>query len=310
MSARDEFLAKRRLGIGGSDAAAALGLSPWTSPLELYREKRGEAPARDATAAMEWGELIEPAIIEAYRRKTGRVVKTGEQLRGLVSSRHPFMRCNLDGLVHNGDVNAPGIIVEAKLSSLEDDWGEPGTDQVPAHYIPQAQHCMAVTGFDVVDFAVLFVRFGVKELQTFTVPRDEELIAMLIERERELWQRILDGNPPDPTTPEEIRLRWPSDIGTSKEAELVIVAAVDLLAQAKAEKKAAEAKEKEYAAVVTTFMQDAAALTYQGRTLATWKQNRDTAYFDSDALAIAHPAIFAQFHRTRPGNRPLLIKKG
>jgi predicted phage-related endonuclease len=169
---------------------------------------------------------------------------------------------------------------------------------------------MAVTGLQVVEFAVLLVRFGLREIQTYTVPRDDELIGMLVEQERELWQRILDGNPPDPSTPEEIRLRWPRDTVPTIEAELAIVAAVDLLAQAKAEKATAEAKEKEYAAVVQRFMQDAGELTYEGRTLATWKQNRETTYFDRDALAAAHPAIYAEFTAKRPGNRPLLIKKG
>jgi putative phage-type endonuclease len=311
MNSRADWLEQRRKTLGGSDAAAALGLSPWKTRLSLYREKRGEVADQPQSAAMEWGELLEPVIVEAYRRKTGHRVLTGEATRPFVGvSPYPFMACNIDGLVVQDDDVSRRWILEAKLASREEEWGEPGTDQVPSHYIPQAQHMMAVTGMQVVEFAVLLVRFGLREIQTYTVPRDGELIDMLVEQERELWQRIVDGNPPDPSTPEEIRLRWPTSTDVAREASIEIVAAVDMLAQAREAKRAAEAKEAEFAAVVQLYMEDAGALTYQGRTLATWKQNRETTYFDKDAFAAAHPAIYAQFTAKRPGNRPLLIKKG
>jgi len=310
MNARADWLDTRRKTLGGSDAAAALGLSPWKSPLELYLEKRGEIADTRQTAAMEWGSLLEPVIVEAYRRKTGNQVITGEATRPFVErSPYPFMACNVDGLVGNDTVPARWIL-EAKLASREEDWGEPGTDQVPSYYIPQAQHMMAVTGLEVVEFAVLIVRFGLREIQTYQVPRDDELIDMVVEHERDLWQRIVDGRPPDPTTPEDIRLRWPRNVVASKEATPEIVAAVNVLAEVKADKKIAEEKEVKLASMVQLFMEDAGELTYEGRTLVTWKQNRDTSYFNKDALAAAHPDIYAQFCATRPGNRPLLIKKG
>ena len=308
MNARAEFVADRKKGIGGSDAAAVLGLSPWKTPLQLYLEKRGELEDTRQTVAMEWGTLIEPAIVEMYRRRAGVNVITGEATKPYVeASLVPFMRCNVDGIIVPED-HAPDEILEAKLAGNDEDWGEPGTDQVPSYYVPQAQHMLAVSGFARVKFAVLFARFGLRELQTYTVPRDQELIDMLVDQEREFWQRVVDGNPPDPTTPEEIRLRWPSDRGTSIEATIGIVATVALLAQAKLEKKRADEREEDYAAAVKNFMGDNAELTYQGRTICTWRQNRPTAQFDRDALALELPDIVAKYTGTRPGNRPLLVK--
>lgn len=42
---RDDWLAVRRTGIGSSDAAAAVGLNPYMSPLELWLDKTGRAPS-------------------------------------------------------------------------------------------------------------------------------------------------------------------------------------------------------------------------------------------------------------------------
>lgn len=314
MNDRAAFLQARRGGIGGSDAAAVLGLAPpsWKrTPLSLYREKRGELADRAATTPMEWGELLEAPIVEAYRRRTGYAVVTGDSVQGLVSAEYPFMRCNLDGVAHDRNERHQGAsarVVEAKLAGSDEDWGEPGTDQVPAYYIPQAQHNMAVSGLTVCDFPVLFARFGLRELQIYTVPRDDELIAMLIDAERELWRRIIEGDPPDPTTADDVRLRWPTDTGKTVEASETIVATCALLEQAKAEAKAAKHRVDDFELPVQTFMADASTLTYQGKTLATWKQARPSLKLDEELLRAGHPDIAAQYTKSRPGSRRFLLK--
>ncbi len=54
MNTRDEFLAARRRGVGGSDMAVILGISPFSTRLELYLEKRGEIPPRPDTSMKVW----------------------------------------------------------------------------------------------------------------------------------------------------------------------------------------------------------------------------------------------------------------
>lgn len=304
MNDRANWLAKRRLGIGSGDAAGVLGLSPWTTPLKIYLEKRGEIEGDEQTLPMEMGTLLEPVIIELFRRRTGQQVITGESIQNLVSARHTFMRANLDGLI-DGDSKR---IVEAKLVSSEEDWGMPGTDAVPVQYGAQAQHQMAVTGIDVVEFAVLFVRFGIRELQTYTVERDDELIEMLTEREGVFWQRVLDGNPPDPTNPEDIRLRWPTDTGRELEATEDVAQAWGELLAVRSTLKHAESREEELKSQIQLYMADAAKLTYAGKTIATWKQSKDSLVLDNDRLAIGHPEIIREYSKIKAGNRPLLIK--
>lgn len=71
---RDGWLKARKRGIGGSDAAAALGMSPWKTQLELYLEKRGELMAPDIDSeAMLWGRVLEPVIRQQYAERTGKI---------------------------------------------------------------------------------------------------------------------------------------------------------------------------------------------------------------------------------------------
>ncbi len=54
-TASEEWLQKRRTGIGGSDAAIACGLHPYVAPIELYLDKIGEAPfERKTPNACRW----------------------------------------------------------------------------------------------------------------------------------------------------------------------------------------------------------------------------------------------------------------
>jgi putative phage-type endonuclease len=67
---RDEWLAARRTGIGGSDIAAILGLSPWRTPLDVYRDKVDGAEQPE-TEAMRWGRLLEDVIAREYAVRAG-----------------------------------------------------------------------------------------------------------------------------------------------------------------------------------------------------------------------------------------------
>lgn len=84
----EDWLTVRKSGIGGSDAAAAVGLNPYMSPLELWLEKTGrdanlEKPdPKDTTAPVYWGTLLEPIVAAAYTQQTGnRVRKVNAVLR-------------------------------------------------------------------------------------------------------------------------------------------------------------------------------------------------------------------------------------
>lgn len=69
-----EWLEYRRTGIGGSDAAAVLGVSPFTTCRDLYYDKRRIVSAVDDESnwvAKEIGHLLEDLVAKIFSVKTG-----------------------------------------------------------------------------------------------------------------------------------------------------------------------------------------------------------------------------------------------
>ncbi|MDR2014083.1 MAG: YqaJ viral recombinase family protein, partial [Azoarcus sp.] len=110
-----EWLEVRKTGIGGSDAAAAVGLNPYKSPLELWLEKTSRDTAlekpnpEDMAEPIYWGTLLEPFVAAAYTRQTGNRVRKVNAV--LQHPAVPFMIANLDREV----VGVPDVhILECK----------------------------------------------------------------------------------------------------------------------------------------------------------------------------------------------------
>lgn len=296
---RTEWLDQRRRGIGGSDVAAILGLSPYRTPLDVYNDKLGRAPETADNDAMYWGRALEPVIRQRYSDVTGRDVLLPEDM--LVHPKNGFMLANLDGFT------ADRRVFEAKTARTGNGWGEPGSDEVPDAYALQVQHYLAVTGFEVADIAVLI---GGSDFRLYHVEADASMQADLIDAEAEFWQRVLTGNEPEPVTFAEAQQRFGRSgaNGVVQAGELATQAAHDL-ALIKAQIKALEEHEEAAKAVLMRALGDSGdTLMRDGKTLATWKLAKAPERFDTAAFKSAHPALAAEF--TRPGNpyRRLLLK--
>jgi putative phage-type endonuclease len=188
---REGWLALRRTGIGGSDAPAIMGISPWRTPLEVYFEKIGLAPALEESEPMRWGNLLEPVIRAEYARRTGYTVRY-EPNESLPHPKYAFMRASFDGLAFPRE--APTRVLQCKASRSADAWGEPGTDEVPEVYNIQVQHEMAVAHSPVADIAVLIAG---SDFRIYQVEADRELQEMLIEAEAMFWSRVQAREEPE-----------------------------------------------------------------------------------------------------------------
>jgi putative phage-type endonuclease len=298
---RDKWLAERRLGIGGSDVAPILGLSPWATPLDVYLDKIGEAPPVEDTPAMAWGRAMEPLLRHAYAAQTGRQVAVPTV--SFVHPQHSFIRANLDGETDDGR------IFEAKTARTGEGWGEPGSDEVPDAYGLQVQHYMLVRGYVLADIAVLI---GGNDFRVYTVEADPQVQSDLIDLEREFWQRVQDRNPPEPRTFSEVQQRF----GRSEAAGVVTADseaayAYQQLLVARRALKGAEEAEQEAKAVLMKALGDSGdtLIDTQGRTLATWKLAKAPQQFDAAALKTDHPDIYQQYMRAGEPSRRFLPKE-
>ena len=190
---RESYAASRALGIGGTDAAAILGLSPWKAPIDVYAGKvdPDSIPELDKECLV-WGNLLEPIVRERYAQKFGLEVVAPANLHA------HFPRCrkwnDSDLLIGNQDwmLGAPDGWVPVNRHGLEiktaarkaGEWGEEGSDEIPAHYLIQTAWYMAVTDAPAWDFAVLF---SGNKLERFHVQRDMDLERDMIEACRAFW---------------------------------------------------------------------------------------------------------------------------
>lgn len=244
----EDWHSKRYEGIGASEAAAAIGESPWTTALELFSLKRHEIPPQSTNDAMQMGLDIEGVIQKQFVRR----YKPDECLSpiGLVRHRdHPWMLASPDGVARWGN----------RLEVCEWKWmrarsaeqlGEEGTDEIPGTWIWQVQQQMAcldgnIKGYDrPIDTANVAVIVD-GDLRRYTVKRNEDLIAGLIEAEGDLWRRIQKNDPPPvdwhhPTTPDLIR-----KLHTGTDGEVITLSDESKEAWLEAEKLAKEIKERE-----------------------------------------------------------------
>jgi putative phage-type endonuclease len=191
---RGEWLQYRRQGIGSSDAAAAVGLNPYQSPLELWLIKTGrdeglpQVDPNDDGSPMFWGTVLEPVVAERYACRTGNKVRRNNAVLQHPDPDKSWMLANIDReIIGNPEVQ----ILECKTA------GEFGArlwrEGVPEYIQCQVQHQLAVTGKQAADVAVLICG---QELRIHRIERDDELIAHLLELERRFWEYVITDTPP------------------------------------------------------------------------------------------------------------------
>lgn len=293
---RQHWLDARRKGIGGSDVAAILGLSPWQSALDVYLDKIGEAEETPDNDAMRWGRALEPVIGQAYTEATGIAFAPGATV---IDPQHPELRANLDGI-------AADRVIEIKTARTGEGWGEPGTDEIPVHYAAQVMHYLMLTGKALADVAVLI---GGSDFRIYTLRSDDDTIAHLRERELAFWhEHVVPRIPPPVTIARDARGMWPlSRSGLpAVQVGIDVVQAVQQIKDAKARIKDAQAEIDAAENVLLPAFGEAEAIADGDTLLATWK-TQTAKRLDITALRNAHPSIAAEF-TTESTSRVLRLK--
>lgn len=305
-----DFRLLRRSGVGGSDAAAIAGVSPYKTAYQVYCEKKGEIDGDPENEAMHCGKLIEPVLVSEYERLTGhRVVRSVYQK----SPDLPWMYANLDGLAFNGSPD-PLEIVECKnvghFSAAE--WGEPGSAQIPEIYYTQVQHYLAVMNLDK---AKVIALLGGNKISMYDVPRDKEFIEYLIKIEAEFWRRVEQGIPPEIDGSEAARKvlskKFPVDSGSKIEADDQIAAYVRALKEIRLQGKAIAEQEELLTNRIKLFMADNSILvTPEGE--LTWKSYKGSVKVDWEGIAKelgADPFIIEKFSKPTLGGRRFSVPR-
>lgn len=204
-----EWLKARSYGIGGSDAAAVIGKSPYKSNVELFDEKTGRKMAEDISDKpyVQYGNGAEPLIRKLFALDYPEYKVEYHENRILRSVEHPFMQASLDGELT--DQEGRRGILEIKTSNIL----QPGQwmkwkDRIPDNYYIQVLHYLIVTGWDfVVLRAHLRSDWGYDrrtEVKHYFLERSEVEadLQYLLSEERKFWEHVKTGIRPAQILPE------------------------------------------------------------------------------------------------------------
>ncbi len=171
----EEWLKYRKQGLGGSDAGAICGLNPYASPMSVYYDKIREDTEETDNEAMRQGRELEDYVARRFMEATGKRVRRANAI--FQSEAHPFMLSNVDRMVAG---ERAGLECKTANSYQLARWKD---GAIPAHYLIQCFHYMAVTGSDAWYLAVVILG---REFQYRKILRDDEMIENLIQIE---WSR-------------------------------------------------------------------------------------------------------------------------
>ncbi len=292
----------RRSGIGSSEAAAAIGVSPFKTPVMLYLEKTGQAPREEReTDWLTWGSELEDVVARVYARRSGRKLRRRRPIR---SRRFPWMIASLDRTVDGEPVICEIKTTAPRTREALAEWGEPGGPEVPAYILAQCLHQLAVAErYQTVAVPVLFL--GDRRLEEYRVERadHERLIDALVEREREFWRRVEELRPPPVMRPADIRALYPRDDGSQIVADAERRALVEELAIVRADQKLLSDQREAIEGALQLALSEAAYLMdEEGRPLATWK-TQTSRVVNLKRLEADEPELVERYREERSSRR-------
>lgn len=181
-----EWLQQRTKGVGGSDVAAIMGLSPWKTPAQLWLEKTGRVQPEDLSGKpyVEFGNIMEPLIGKWYsERHPDRTVRRVNAI--CQSLERPWAQASLDYEVKDGERWG---VLEIKTARTAQDW----QDGVPLYYLTQTVHYMTVTGRTFADVAVFFR--DTCEFAEYRIEYDEEDAQAIIGDVDGFWKDYVQAD--------------------------------------------------------------------------------------------------------------------
>lgn len=284
---RAAFHAERRTIIGGSDAAAILGLSRWRTPMDVWVDKvLDDQPPREMTMRQFIGQRLEPLLGEMAGARFG---TTFRRRHGLIRSKvHPFIGGHVDF-----------VALEVKTSYSAEGWGDDGTvvvpddrdswDAIPIDYLLQVQHYLYVTEWPKMHVAVLI---GHDDFRTYTVERVPGLMDGMVAAEVEFWHDFVETGDPPPMDGSEgakayLRSRFPRASGVLRTATPEDTLLISQVRDAKAAKAEAEREDERLSNILKARIGDDVGLAAPGVTV-TWPTIERKPEVNWEAIAKAY----------------------
>ena len=294
---------ERRATLGSSDVAAAIGLNPYRTPVDVYAEKVGLTEPKAENEAMHFGHVLEEVIAKEFSRRTGRKVR--RRRRTDHHPEHTFLTCHIDR-----SVDGEQEIVECKNVGhyASGDWGEDGSDQVPDQYLAQTYHQMNILGWRK---ATIVALFGGNRLQIHPIQWDGRLAKLIEMNSVDFWNNHVVANvPPAPMNQDDVNVLWKFSGDEIIEADDEIMHCLVTLKELREQSEGISEQEDNLRLQLKDLMRDRQAIVdREGTPLVTWKTH-EAKHLDRKLLQAEHPEIDLDVFSPKRPVRSFLIKWG
>ena len=283
MRNREQFLLDRKLGIGGSDIAPIMKLSPYSTPLDVYRDKMNpEVIYEEESEDLKRGVRVEKYILQEYSDVNNCALETN--LPPFIDPKYPFMRGNIDA-----KVVGENVIVEAKSTKCPIAKWEEG---IPEYYRTQVAYYAMLSNAERVDVPVLFSNW---QYACFTYWRDSEYEAQIRGAVIDFWNNhILAGIPPAPSNPAELQEVYPKlESAKTIKADSGIREKICIWQEAAIKRKELEKREEKLKIEIQNFMGDAGILDAGFCKVAL--KERTATRLDTGALKQEMPQLYREY---------------
>ena len=301
----EEWLARRRQSIGGSDAGALLGLSQYNSPYALWAEKTGKVVPADISdnEAVRLGNDLEQYVADRWMEATGKKCRKSNSI--LYNSDYPWAHANIDRQVIGENAG-----LECKTTSSWEILSQCREGNYPDTWYAQITHYMMVTGAERWYLGVLVLGKGFYE---FTIERNEAEIKALAEAERVFFEHVTKNIPPaldgSEATQDALRVIY-AESNSGQTCDLTGVGNhVQMYTALKARIKEMEKELNEQQAIIMDYMGTAEKGTYGNISISFKTQTRKN--FDRKMFEAANGTISDIYFNTST-SRPFKVttKKG
>lgn len=180
--------------VGGSDVAVIFGLSPWTTPLELWMMKKGRMKPKQPPNPdqLEMGHMMEPIAAHFYAKKTGNLVAEDNYL--YQHATLPYALANIDRRYTRKEDGEPGILeCKAPTYHRADEWAD---GAFPMYYEMQLRFYLAVLDVQYGAFAAIWGNNPANDLATPHIIRDQGKEDTIFEKlDQWIWSLRHDKPP-------------------------------------------------------------------------------------------------------------------
>lgn len=294
-----------RDGIGGTDAAAIIGMHPYSTRFDVFaRIVHGAEQASDEAGAvrMEAGRYLEQFLMERYCKKHGLEMASIRRNVEMRDTKRPYLRGEADGV-------ASDHIVECKTVwswRQWERWGLTKTDDIPTEYLCQVAWYCWLADKPRAELTVLIDG----EIREYTYTRDRDLETKLADAAEEFWNAHIIPQVAPPifgAKDESVRAVYERSNGDMRQATAEEAKLVDCWQRLKEDAKGIAEQREHYEAQLKQSIGGMMGLHLPHGAI-TWKNNADTLKIDWEKIARqlgATAELIAQHSKTSAGARVL-----